>query len=71
MSAIIEIEKIIEQKNGKVKVTFKYNNDIKNTVCSYYGIKRATKKKIGEFFLQAIMEGVLRHKRKGLGRDNG
>ena len=63
MGALIEIEKVIEQKNGKVKVIFKYNNDLKNTVCNYYGIKRATKAKIKDFFHQAIMYGVMKHKR--------
>jgi len=69
MGALITITKV-ELKNDKAKVTFEYNNDLKDTICNYYGVKRATKAKIRDFFLQAVMEGVMKHKRRGLGRDN-
>ena len=68
MGAIIKVTNITEKKNGKMSVTFEYDNDLKETVRLYYGVEKATKQKIKDFFHQAIMEGVLRHKRKGFGK---
>jgi len=69
MGALIEILKIIETKEGGAKITIAYNNDLKETVKNYFGVKTATKNRIKTFLYQAIMEGILRHKRKGLARD--
>lgn len=66
--ALIEILKV-KEKDGKVIVTMVYNGNLREVVKNYYKVTRATERRIRDFLYQTIMEGILKHKRKGLGRD--
>ncbi len=59
---VITVSKIIEHKNGSATYFFDYEDDFRDLVSKDLGVKKATKKQIGEFIYKCLLEGIKNEK---------
>ena len=62
---IIKVSKVTEHKDGSATYYFDYEDDFRDIVSKDLGVKKATKKEVGEFIYKCLLEGLKREEENG------